>query len=89
MNTPMTYMFTVSGPVALMGAWRTADATEYLWGAFTPEPMTRAEIEDLVGVFDECSPITWHGLAGEYTAPTDPNGDLVGTYRIVLTEVTA
>ena len=51
--------------------------------------MTRAEIEDLVGLFDECSPITWHGLAGEYTAPTDPNGDLVGTYRIVLTEVTA
>jgi len=87
MSTPMKYEFTVTGPVALMGAWRTADCTEFLWGAFTQEPLTRAEIEDLVSVFDECSPITWHGLAGEYTAPTDPDGDLTEIYRITLEEV--
>lgn len=87
MSADTLYTFTVRGPVALMGAWRMADATEYLWGDFRPVPMTLPEIEALIGAFDECSPITWDGLTGEYESPTDPNGDLTGIYRITLEEV--
>ena len=90
MSADRLYEFTVHGPAALMGTWRMTDCTEYLWGNFSVEPMTRTQIEELVAVFDECSPITWKddGLTGEYEAPTDPNGDLVGIYTVTLTEVT-
>ena len=79
---PTQYTFTVTGPISTFGTWRMGDATEYLWGAHTPEPMTITEIEELVGVFAGHSPITWDGLVGEYTTPHE-----IGAYTITLTEV--
>ena len=83
------YTFTVSGPVAIMGAWRDVECSEYLWGSHSPEPMTMAEIEELVSVFDVCSPIKWDGLIGEYYMPADPDINDVVAYTITLEKVSA
>ena len=83
------YTFTVTGPVAILGAWSTVECSEYLWGAHSPEPLTKHGIEELVGVFDECSPITWHGSFGVYEAPVGSDDDEVGIYTIKLEEVSA
>ena len=85
MSQGTKYRFTVKGPVLEMGRWQDADAAQFLWGAHSPEPMTMAEIEELVAVFDGNSAIIWDDdLTGEYTSPTDYDLDKVGTYRISL-----
>ena len=82
-TVPAKYTFAVRGP-GKDCSWRIQDVTENLWGAHSPEPMTMAEIEELVAVFDECSSITWDGLVGEYAMPTEPNTDELGIYIITL-----
>ena len=84
-ETTVKYTFAVRGPSQDgVESWRIQDVTDALWGAHSPEPMTMAEIEELVAVFDECSSIAWDGLVGEYAMPTEPNTDELGIYTITL-----
>ena len=92
---PTKYNFTVTGPSRSFGTWHSdVDVTEDFWGDFVPEPMTLAEISDLVGLESENGPVVWgestYGRqVGTFTSPADPDDDEVGTYSITLEEATA
>jgi hypothetical protein len=91
---PTKFNFTITGPSRSFGSWHDdVDVTEDFWGAFAPEPMTLAEITDLVGLTPENSPVVWEdspygGQFGTFTSPVDPD-EADGTYSITLDEASA
>jgi hypothetical protein len=82
------FTFTVRGQVRLFGVWHAdRDTTEFLTGG-DDEPMTQAEIEQLVKAFDGNSPVEWDGLEGRFTETGWYGGNvIVNEYLITLTPV--
>jgi hypothetical protein len=92
MNTETTFNFTITGR-SLASRYAEVDVTS-VYGAAGREPMTLAEITDLVGLTPENSPVVWEdspygGQFGTFTSPVDPDNDELGTYSITLEEATA
>ena len=89
MTNTITYTFNVTGPIFEFGIWHAdRDATEFLTGGYS-EPVTIAEIEELIANFDGTGPVTWDGLTGWYDESAFDVDDETVTheYTITLTEV--
>ena len=81
------YTFAVRGPICEFGIWHAdRDATECLTGGYS-DPVTRAEIEELVANPGCNSLVAWEGLTGWYAESAfDEDGeDVTREFTITLT----
>jgi len=85
-RTETKFNFTITGPT-----WHSGlddDVTEDFWGDVAPEPVTLAEITDIVGQTPENNLIVWDDdTHGTFTSPAAPYDDELETYSITLEQV--
>ena len=83
------FTFKVTGPMFEFGIWHAGrNVTEFLTGGDN-DPVTIAEIEELIAIWDCNSPVTWDGLTGWYdqSAFDEDDESVTLEYTITLTPV--